>query len=227
MASGHVKKNEQLATTGPYAYCRNPLYLGSIIIAIGFAIASRDVWVAAGIIGLFSVIYVPVIRSEEAFLRQRFAEYDSYARRVPRLLPQTVWFSGLTSGFSRELYLAASRVQCIDRGRRNAGGSCCEDALVPRFMVNLLTRCFALITVLTAVALTPGVSGQAPALRSLRVPRPRIPSRRRQSTRARTSSRCGQDSSSRARRCAMKRSTASGRRAWPRCASNAAATRST
>src|ERR1035438_599870 len=42
MASGHVKKNEQLATSGPYAYCRNPLYLGSIIIAVGFAIAARD-----------------------------------------------------------------------------------------------------------------------------------------------------------------------------------------
>jgi len=105
MASGHVKKNEQLATTGPYAYCRNPLYLGSIIIAIGFAIAARDVWVALGIVGLFSLIYIPVIRSEETFLRQQFAEYESYARRVPRLLPKAVWFSRLTSGFSRELYL--------------------------------------------------------------------------------------------------------------------------
>ncbi|HEY4932015.1 MAG TPA: isoprenylcysteine carboxylmethyltransferase family protein [Terriglobales bacterium] len=105
MASGHVKKNEQLATTGPYAYCRNPLYLGSIIIAIGFAIGSRDLWVAIGIIGLFSVIYVPVIRGEETFLRGQFSEYDSYARRVPRLLPRTVWFPGLTAGFSRELYL--------------------------------------------------------------------------------------------------------------------------
>jgi protein-S-isoprenylcysteine O-methyltransferase Ste14 len=104
MASGHVKKNEQLATTGPYAYCRNPLYLGSIIIAIGFAIASRDVWVAVGIVVLFAVIYVPVIRSEEVFLRQQFAEYDDYARHVPRILPHTVWFAGLTSGFSRELY---------------------------------------------------------------------------------------------------------------------------
>lgn len=104
MASGQVKKNEQLATTGPYAYCRNPLYLGSIIIAIGFAIASRDVWVAIGIIGLFIVIYVPVIRSEESFLRNQFAEYEGYAGRVPRLLPKTIWFAGLTSGFSRELY---------------------------------------------------------------------------------------------------------------------------
>ena len=105
MASGNVKKNEQLATSGPYAYCRNPLYLGSIIIAIGFAIASRDVWVAIGITALFSAIYVPVISGEEAFLRGQFSEYDNYARRVPRLLPKTVWFAGLTSGFSRELYL--------------------------------------------------------------------------------------------------------------------------
>ena len=104
MASGHVKKNEQLATTGPYAYCRNPLYLGSIIITVGFAIASRDVWVAIGIIALFSAIYVPVIRGEETFLRGQFSEYDSYARRVPRLLPNTAWFPGLTAGFSRELY---------------------------------------------------------------------------------------------------------------------------
>ena len=104
MASGHVKKNEQLASTGPYAYCRNPLYLGSIIIAIGFAIASRDVWISAGIVVLFAVIYVPVIRSEEDFLRQHFAEYNSYTRRVPQLLPRTLWFTGVTSGFSRELY---------------------------------------------------------------------------------------------------------------------------
>jgi|SRR5271165_950958 len=104
IASGHVKKNEQLATTGPYAYCRNPLYLGSIIIAAGFAIASRDMWIALGIIALFAVVYVPVIRSEETFLRQRFVEYDVYARRVPRLLPNTAWFPAFTSGFSRELY---------------------------------------------------------------------------------------------------------------------------
>ncbi len=105
MASGHVEKNQQLAMTGPYAYSRNPLYLGSIIIAVGFVIASRDVWVAAGILIFFAIIYVPVIRSEEGFLRQRFGEYESYAQRVPRLLPRALWFSGLTADFSRELYL--------------------------------------------------------------------------------------------------------------------------
>jgi len=105
MASGHVKKNEELATTGPYAYCRNPLYLGSIIIAIGFAIAARDLWVGLGIVILFTLIYVPVIRSEEAFLRGRFAEFDDYAQRVPRLVPRTFWLAGLTRGFSSALYL--------------------------------------------------------------------------------------------------------------------------
>ena len=104
MASGHVKKNEELATTGPYAYSRNPLYLGSIIIAIGFAIASRDLWVAAGFIVLFALIYVPVIRSEEAFLRQRFATYNDYSQSITRLLPHTLWFRGLMSGFSPALY---------------------------------------------------------------------------------------------------------------------------
>jgi protein-S-isoprenylcysteine O-methyltransferase Ste14 len=105
MASGHVKKNEELTTTGPYAYSRNPLYLGSIVIAIGFAVASLSVWVAVIIVALFVAIYVPVIRGEEAFLRSKFANYDEYATRVPRLFP---WF-GLRgnrgAGFARELYM--------------------------------------------------------------------------------------------------------------------------
>jgi hypothetical protein len=105
MASGHVKKNEVLATTGPYAYCRNPLYLGSIVIASGFAIAARDLWVAVGIVILFTLVYVPVIRSEETFLRGLFPEYDGYAHRVPRLVPHTLWLAGFASGFSRALYL--------------------------------------------------------------------------------------------------------------------------
>ena len=107
MASGHVKKNEQLATTGPYAYCRNPLYLGSIIIAIGFAIGSRDFWVAIGIIGLFSAIYVPVIRGEETFLREKFAGFDDYAKRVPRMLPRftAARYGDDDGGFSMALYL--------------------------------------------------------------------------------------------------------------------------
>jgi protein-S-isoprenylcysteine O-methyltransferase Ste14 len=104
LASGHVKKDLELTTTGPYAYIRNPLYLGSIIIGIGFAVAARDTWVIAAMIVMFVLIYVPVIRGEETFLRGQFQGYDDYARRVPSLLPRTVSFRQMTSGFSRELY---------------------------------------------------------------------------------------------------------------------------
>jgi len=104
VASGHVEKNRVLTTSGPYAYVRNPLYFGSIVIGIGFAMAARDVWVAIAIIMLFVVIYLPVIRSEEAFLRSQFPHYEEYARRVPSLLPHTLLFRQIMSGFSRKLY---------------------------------------------------------------------------------------------------------------------------
>lgn len=87
LASGHVHKNEALAITGPYAYTRNPLYLGSLLIGLGFAAAARSWGVAAGLLLMFLAIYLPVIRDEEAFLRQKFPEFDGYARAVPRLLP--------------------------------------------------------------------------------------------------------------------------------------------
>jgi protein-S-isoprenylcysteine O-methyltransferase Ste14 len=105
VASGHVKKNEVLTTTGPYAYVRNPLYLGSIIMALGFVIASRDWWVAAGVVALFALVYVPVIRTEEAFLRSRFDGFERYARTVPRIIPRGIRVINMTEGFSRELYL--------------------------------------------------------------------------------------------------------------------------
>jgi protein-S-isoprenylcysteine O-methyltransferase Ste14 len=87
-ASGYVKKNAELTMTGPYAHTRNPLYLGSMLIAFGFALASRSLWITLALIVLFALIYVPVIRSEEAFLRSKFAGFDAYATRVPRLLPR-------------------------------------------------------------------------------------------------------------------------------------------
>lgn len=87
-ASGYVKKNTEVTMTGPYGYTRNPLYLGSMLIAFGFALAARSVWIATALVVLFAVIYVPVIRSEEAFLRSKFKGYDEYAMRVPRLIPR-------------------------------------------------------------------------------------------------------------------------------------------
>jgi protein-S-isoprenylcysteine O-methyltransferase Ste14 len=87
-ASGYVKKNAELAVTGPYAYTRNPLYLGSMLTAFGFTAASRSIWITALLALLFVVIYVPTIYAEEQFLRSAFPAFDDYARRVPRLLPR-------------------------------------------------------------------------------------------------------------------------------------------
>ena len=95
-AAGYVKKNQELTQTGPYAYTRNPLYLGSILIAAGFAVALMSVAFALLLVVGFVLIYVPVIAGEEEFLRANFADYDEYCRRVPRLLPRV--FRSATSG---------------------------------------------------------------------------------------------------------------------------------
>jgi protein-S-isoprenylcysteine O-methyltransferase Ste14 len=104
LASGHVRKNEALATSGPYAYTRNPLYLGSLIIAVGFAVAARNWWIAGVMITFFVAVYIPVIRGEEKYLRSRFPEFDKYANEVPRLLPRLSSSSGEKGSFSWELY---------------------------------------------------------------------------------------------------------------------------
>jgi protein-S-isoprenylcysteine O-methyltransferase Ste14 len=87
-AAGYVKKNAELTRTGPYAYTRNPLYLGSMAIAFGFALAAGRWWLGLLLAAMFLAIYLPTIRSEEAFLRATFAGFDDYAHRVPRLLPR-------------------------------------------------------------------------------------------------------------------------------------------
>jgi protein-S-isoprenylcysteine O-methyltransferase Ste14 len=109
LASGHVRKNEELATSGPYAYTRNPLYLGSLLIAAGFAFAAQSWWVVLAVCSMLFAIYIPVIRDEEAFLRQRFPAFKEYARSVPRMLPRLARNPGDTNetgtGFSFALYL--------------------------------------------------------------------------------------------------------------------------
>jgi protein-S-isoprenylcysteine O-methyltransferase Ste14 len=87
-AAGYVKKNAELTRTGPYAYTRNPLYLGSMAIAFGFAVAAGRWWLVVLLVTMFLAIYVPTILSEEAFLRGAFPAFDAYAKKVPRLLPR-------------------------------------------------------------------------------------------------------------------------------------------
>lgn len=87
-ASGYVKKNRELTVTGPYAHTRNPLYLGSMLAAAGFAMALLSWVVAVALAVMFVLIYVPVITSEERFLRATFPAFDDYCRQVPRLIPR-------------------------------------------------------------------------------------------------------------------------------------------
>jgi protein-S-isoprenylcysteine O-methyltransferase Ste14 len=109
LASGHVRKNEALATSGPYAYTRNPLYLGSMVIGLGFCVAARSWWIGVALVVMFLAIYLPVIRDEEAFLRRTFPGFEEYARRVPRLMPRLTHGSNAraeaSARFSVDLYL--------------------------------------------------------------------------------------------------------------------------
>lgn len=104
LASGHVQKNTCLTTTGPYAYTRNPLYLGSLMLAGGFAVAARSLWIALAIVALFLAVYLPVVRAEEEFLRLRFPEFAEYAQRVPRFLPRWRPTEVRVVRFSTQLY---------------------------------------------------------------------------------------------------------------------------
>jgi protein-S-isoprenylcysteine O-methyltransferase Ste14 len=103
-ASGLLQKNERLATTGPYAYTRNPLYLGSLILAAGFAIAARSWWIVLVLAVMFAMIYLPVIRAEEEYLAEHFPEFSAYAREVPRLWPRFKSAGKIGSEFSWSLY---------------------------------------------------------------------------------------------------------------------------
>ena len=111
LASGHIRKNAELATTGPYAYTRNPLYLGSILIALGFIVAARNWWIGAGALVMFVVVYLPVIMAEEKYLRSEFTGYTEYAEHVPRFLPRFTRYrpaagaDNRRQSFSAELYM--------------------------------------------------------------------------------------------------------------------------
>jgi len=94
-ASGHLRKNDALATTGPYAYTRNPLYLGTFLIGVGFTIAAGRWEVALIFAMLFLGIYVPVMRVESQTLEELFGhKYRRYAEAVPMFLPRLTRYHG-------------------------------------------------------------------------------------------------------------------------------------
>jgi protein-S-isoprenylcysteine O-methyltransferase Ste14 len=110
-ATGHLAKNQQLATSGPYAYIRNPLYVGTLIVAAGIVIASASIWLAVVFALVFFLVYLPVIELEEQHLRQIFPEYAEYATRVHRLLPLSKMRGG--GSFSWQLYRRNEEYQAL------------------------------------------------------------------------------------------------------------------
>jgi hypothetical protein len=88
-ASGHIEKTRRLATGGPYAHTRNPLYVGSLLLALGLAAASASSWVVLAVAAYLVAFYPAVIKEEASFLRQAFPEeYGRWARDVPLFLPR-------------------------------------------------------------------------------------------------------------------------------------------
>ncbi|HUO33434.1 MAG TPA: isoprenylcysteine carboxylmethyltransferase family protein [Candidatus Acidoferrum sp.] len=122
LAAGHLVKYRELATSGPYSSTRNPLYLGSALLAIGFGVAGRS-WIAGVLMAAyFIVVYSAVMRNEEEDLRARFgAVYEEYAARVPLFFPKPPHPQAMpsganpahTQGFSWELYFRNREYQAL------------------------------------------------------------------------------------------------------------------
>ena len=111
-AAGHIRKNDALATSGPYAHTRNPLYLGSFVMGVGFTVAASGRWwqfvaLGAAFAALFLGIYLPVMRVEAQTLAARFGEqFEAYARAVPLFLPRPTAYRGAReTEFDPKLYL--------------------------------------------------------------------------------------------------------------------------
>jgi protein-S-isoprenylcysteine O-methyltransferase Ste14 len=88
-ASGHIEKTRRLATGGPYAHSRNPLYVGSLLMAFGVAIACWSPWVVLAVAGYFLAFYPSVMAEEAAFLAKQFPEeHAAWAAAVPFFWPR-------------------------------------------------------------------------------------------------------------------------------------------
>ena len=105
-AAGCLAKNRDLATGGPYAYTRNPLYLGTLVVAAGLSIAARSWGLGALFAAVFVLVYLPVIQNESQHLHSLFADYSAYAAAVPLLLPRLKKFRAKNPNpFRMALYL--------------------------------------------------------------------------------------------------------------------------
>ena len=105
-ASMHIRKDEELAVSGPYRYTRNPLYFGNFILGVSLVVGSRSWWVAA-IFGVYFAIFYPVaLLVEKSRMEKAFpGQYGEYQKRVPLFIPSLRSSSGPQSrGFCWKLY---------------------------------------------------------------------------------------------------------------------------
>ena len=105
-ASGHIRKNQNLAVSGPYSYTRNPLYLGSFLLGVGFTVASGVWWLALIFVVLFLGIYLPVMRFEAEDLTAMFGvDFEEYKENVPLFFPRFTAWKKSVEKFDFQLYL--------------------------------------------------------------------------------------------------------------------------
>lgn len=104
-ASGHIEKTHRLATGGPYAHTRNPLYVGSVLMALGLLVAARHPLSVVTGLAYLVVFYPVIVREEAAFLRAKFSDpYHDWAKHVP------IFFPRLTPGGPRASKFEMSRL---------------------------------------------------------------------------------------------------------------------
>lgn len=105
-SAGHIRKNKELAVSGPYKYTRNPLYLGSFLLGLGFMIASGVWWLILLFIILYLGIYFPVMSVESDELTAIFGDkYKDYAQRVSLFFPWVSDYESDGKKFEKELYM--------------------------------------------------------------------------------------------------------------------------
>jgi protein-S-isoprenylcysteine O-methyltransferase Ste14 len=113
--TGHLQKNETLTVTGPYAYVKNPLYVGSILIAVGFCSLANNIYILAGATLMFCFHYIPYkMRIEGDRLKRIFGRpYEDYAEKVPDYLPRWTPYSDQKSSWRLKVFLENSEAGIV------------------------------------------------------------------------------------------------------------------
>lgn len=104
-ASGHLRKEKELAVSGPYRYSRNPLYLGNFLLGTGITAGARSWWVLGLCVAYFAVFYPLIIRRERERMKNLFPrQYEAYGKKVPLFFPNPWKHSAATGRFRWSLY---------------------------------------------------------------------------------------------------------------------------